>query len=90
MYKKTYKQGDAKPITSSTFGEKIGRFDMDQTVIEKEILEEYTNNRKDGSVEEIQIVVRDNGDTITAEIDFKDTDQYNYFIAPSWLIQLAE
>ena len=90
MYKKTYKQGDAKPITSGTFAEKLEQFDMSQTVIEKEILEEYTCIDKDGSADEIQIVIREKDGVMTAEIDFRDVEQFNHFVAPLWLIRLME
>lgn len=88
LFKKAYKQGKAKPITRSTFEDKMKRFDMSHTVTEREILEEYAYKGKDGRFGEAQIVIRVKDDEMIAVIDFKDVEQYNNFVPPAWLVRL--
>ena len=88
MAKKTYGKGKPKPITRSTFEEKRKRFDMSQTAVEQEILEEYAYVDKAGHPSTVQIVITATGGTMTAAIDFKDSEQYQNFVLPAWLIQI--
>ncbi|MDR0325180.1 MAG: hypothetical protein LBI19_03680 [Oscillospiraceae bacterium] len=85
FYKKTYTPGNAKPVTRSTFEARKRRFDISQTAIEREILEEYTYIDKSGLPCRVKIVMTDNGDTTTAVIDFEDREQYENFSSPAWL-----
>jgi hypothetical protein len=85
LFKKTYNNGEVKPTTRSTFDEKLKRFDMSQTVIKQEILEEYSYTDKNGKSETVEIVVRESDLVMTATIDFKDMAQYNNFVSPVWL-----
>jgi hypothetical protein len=68
LFKKTYNSGNAKPTTQSTFDEKLRGFDMGQTVIEQEILEEYDYTDKNGIPGSVQIVVRGKDMNMTATI----------------------
>jgi len=86
---KSYNQSKPKPITRSTFEDKMKRFDMSQTVIEREILEEYSYTDRNGHSDEVQIVITAKDDTMTAVIDFKDTEQHSNFICPAWLVKLS-
>lgn len=85
LFKKTYNQGNSKPITRSTFDEKLSRFDMSQTVIECEILEGYAYTDKNALPDHVQIVITEKAETMLATIDFKDTEQYANFSCPAWL-----
>jgi hypothetical protein len=87
FYKKTYIPGNAKPVTRSTFEAKRKRFDMSQTAIEREILEDYAYTDKNGLPGYVIIIMTDNGNTTTATIDFEDTAQYENFICPVWLAE---
>ncbi len=89
MAKKTYGKGKPKPITRSTFEEKRKRFDMSQTAVEQEILEEYAYTNRIGHPDAIQIVITVKGGTMTAVIDFKGAEQYQNFVSPVWLIPLS-
>ena len=84
--KKTYNQGKTKQITRESFGEKIKRFDVNQTVLEQEILEEYSYTDKNNRLDTVQIAVTEKDNKITAVIDFKDIEQYEYFVCPEWLL----
>ena len=86
---KFYTQSKPKPITRSTFEDKMKRFDMSQTVIEREFLEEYSYTDRNGHSDEVQIVITAKDDTMTAVIDFKDTEQHCNFICPAWLVKLS-
>lgn len=90
LFKKSYNQGRPKATTRSTFEEKLKRFDMSQTVVEREIVEEYTYTNKNNRFDEVQIVITVKEDKMTATIDFKDAEQYENFIAPAWLTRLNE
>lgn len=87
MSKKSYSHGKVKSITRSTFEEKLKRFDMSQTVVEQEIVEEYTYADKSGCSDEVQIVITVKEGKMTAAIDFKDAGQYENVICPAWLIK---
>ena len=89
MAKKTYGKEKPKPITRSTFEEKRKRFDMSQTAVEQEILEEYAYTGRIGHPDTVQIVITATGGTMTAVIDFKDAEQYHNFVPPVWLIPLS-
>jgi len=86
---KSYNKSKPKPITRSTFEDKLSRFDMSQTVTEREILEEYSYTDRNGHSDEVQIVITAKDDTMTAIIDFKDTEQHSIFICPAWLVKLS-
>ena len=88
MAKKTYGKGKPKPITLSTFEEKRKRFDMSQTAVEQEILEEYSFIDKVGHPGVVQIVITIKGGVMSAVIDFKHSEQYQNFVLPAWLIQI--
>lgn len=88
MSRKAYGKGKPKPITRSTFEEKRKRFDMSQTAVEQEILEEYAYVDKAGHPSTVQIVITATGGTMTAAIDFKDSEQYQNFVLLAWLIQI--
>jgi len=84
LFRKTY-GGGAKPTTQSAFDQKLKRFDISQTVIEREILEEYSYTDKNGKTDSVQIVVREEALRTTANIDFKDAEQHKDFVRPAWL-----
>ena len=86
MAKKTYGRGKPKPITRSTFEEKRKRFDMSQTAVEQEILEEYAYIDKAGHPGAVQIVITIKDGVMSAVIDFKDSEQSQSFTPPVWLI----
>ena len=90
LLKKTHDTGRSKPMTQSIFEDKLKRFDMSQTVKEQEVLEEYRYIDKNGQSDMVRIVVTVKGGSMTAVIDFKDTEQYKNFIKPAWLMQPAE
>ncbi len=85
LFKKTYNRDAAKPITQSSFTEKLNSFDMSQTEIKREILEEYRYTGKDSAAYNVQIVITEKDGVMAAVIDFSDTKQYENFIAPTWL-----
>ncbi len=85
LFKKTYRRLRPKPITRSTFDDKLKRFDMSKTSIEAEILEEYAYTGKNGRADAVQLVIREKGDMMTAVIDFRNTDQQMNFAAPPYL-----
>ena len=89
MAKKAYGKGKPKPITRSTFEEKRKRFDMSQTAVEQEILEEYAYIDKDGHLGTVQIAITIKDGAMSAVIDFKDSRQYQNFTPPVWLIPLS-
>ena len=89
MAKKTYGKGKPKPITRSTFEEKQKRFDMSQTAVEQEILEEYAYTDKAGHPGAVQIVITIKDGAMSAVIDFKDSRQYQNFTPPVWLMPLS-
>ena len=89
MAKKAYGKGKPKPITRSTFEEKRKRFDMSQTAVEQEILEEYAYIDKDGHLGTVQIVITIKDAVMSAVIDFKDSEQCQNFVPPVWLISLS-
>ncbi len=86
LFKKTYSRSAAKPITKSTFEEKLKRFDTSQTAIEKEIIEEYAYIGKNNAAEEVQIMITEKHGVMTASINFTGAEQHGNFIAPKWLI----
>jgi hypothetical protein len=85
FYKKTYDSGSAKPVTQSTFNEKLKHFDLGQTIIEQEIVGEYSYTDQTGKPDSVQIVVRERNLRLTATIDFKDAVQHERFACPAWL-----
>jgi hypothetical protein len=86
LYKKTYAGGNAKPTSQSTFDDKLSRFDLAQTAIEQEMVEEYAYTDKNGNSDSVQIAVRiKNGTDMTAAIEFNDMTQYECFAGPKWL-----
>ena len=87
--KKTYNHARPAPITRSTFDEKLRRFDLGQTVIEQEIVEEYAYADQAGNPDSVQIVVRDNASVMMASVDFKDAGQYKSFVGPAWLSRVV-
>lgn len=87
--KKHYNQGNSKSITKSTFEEKKKQFDMSETAVTREIVEEYAYTGEDGSPDELQIQVKVDGDEMIAVIDFKDESQLNNLVCPAWLIPPA-
>lgn len=89
MAKKAYGKGKPKPITRSTFEEKRKRFDMSQTAVEQEILEEYAYTDKAGHPGAVQIAITIKGGAISAVIDFRNSEQYQNFVRPVWLIPLS-
>jgi hypothetical protein len=86
MTKKTYGRGKPKSITKSTFEEKRKRFDMSQTTMEQEILEEYAYIDKAGHPGAVQIVITIKDGVMSAVISFKDSEQYQNSILPAWLM----
>ena len=88
LFGKTYDSGHVKTISQSVFDEKMRRFDMGQTVIAQEILEDYTYTDKAGGSDSVQVVVKERNLTMTAGIDFRDAEQYNRFAYPAWLMPL--
>jgi hypothetical protein len=86
--KKTYNQGRSKPISRGTFEEKLQRFNMSQTVVEREIVKDYNYVSKDGCSDNVQIQVIVRGGEMTAVIDFKDIGQARNFDCPNWLLPL--
>jgi len=89
LFKKSYNHGKPKSVTRSIFDDKMKRFDMSQTVTEREILEEYSYTDRNGYSGEVQIVIAAKDDDVTAVIDFKDTEQHSNFICPAWLAKLS-
>lgn len=87
LFKKTYHHGDSKLITRSTFDTKISQFDISQTAIEREILQEYTYIDKSNQPDHVQIIITDKAGTATASIDFHDAKQHENFVCPDWLIK---
>lgn len=88
LFNKTYMQCKPKLITRDTFNRKLKRFDMSQTVIEREILEDYNYIDKRSQPSHVQIVMIHKGDTVTATIDFDGSEQYENFTNPDWLVKL--
>lgn len=86
--KKTYSSRKPKPITCSTFDEKLKGFNMSNTLMEQEILEEYSYTDNAGHTDTIQIVIRIKNDIMSATVDFKDSEQYQNFVCPVWLVRL--
>jgi len=86
FYKKAYNSGKAKPTTRSTFEDKLKRFDMSNTAVEQETVEEYAYTDKSGRSDSAQIVIKELDGEMTAAIDFKDMAQYENFTCPAWLI----
>lgn len=90
MYRKSYQKKDkTKIVTRGTFEDKMKRFDINKTVKEQEIIEEYSyinkNNRSDTT--QIAITIKDN--IMTATISFKDIEQCKNFIYPVWFSNVA-
>lgn len=86
MYRKSYQNKDkTKILTHSTFEEKMKRFDMNKTIKEQEIIEDYAYINKNSRSDTIQIAVTIKDDTMTAVISFKDIEQYENFICPTWV-----
>lgn len=90
LYRKFYSKNKAKPITCGTFEDKLKRLDVDQTVVEREILEEYSYTDKSNRSDEVQIVITVKSDIMTAVIEFKDGEQHENFICPAWLVKLQD
>lgn len=91
MFRKSYQSKDkTKPITRSTYEEKIKRFDMSKTATEQEIVDEYAYVNKCNHSDEVQIVITSRDGIMTAVIEFKDIEQYENFICPEWLEKLKE
>ena len=86
MARKTYGRGKPKPITRSTFEEKRKRFDISQTAVEQEILEEHSYIDKAGHPDAVQIAITIKDGVMSAVISFKDSEQYQNSILPAWLI----
>ena len=89
LYKKAYDKGNAEAITQQIFEKKYKRFDISKTTVEREILHEYRYTGKNGNTDIVQIAVILKVDNITAFIEFKDAKQYENFIGPAWLVNLA-
>ena len=87
MAKKAYGKGKLKPITRSTFEEKRKRFDMSQTAVEQEILEEHAYIDKAGHPDAVQIAITIKDGVMSAVISFKDSEQYQNSILPAWLMR---
>jgi hypothetical protein len=77
--------GIAQLTTRDLFEEKLQRFDKSQTVVEKEILEEYAYVGKDGRPGSVRISVKSKGGRMTAVIYFADTEHLYHFVSPAWL-----
>ncbi|MDR0292978.1 MAG: hypothetical protein LBH95_02355 [Oscillospiraceae bacterium] len=90
MRKKAHGDSKTKPITRSTFEKRLKRFDIRQTAIETEIIEEYSYAGRDGSPDEVKIAIKMKDDAMSATIDFKDIQQFKNFSPPVWLISLKE
>ena len=88
--KKSYSRKDAKPITKSTFEEKMKRYDANKITAEQEILEEYGYTDKTGSFNKAQISISIKKESITAVIDFKDLEHYENFVCPAWLVDIIQ
>lgn len=88
LFKKSYSKGKPKPITRSTFEDKIKRFDMTQTVTEQEILEVYAYENKTSRRDEINIVTTTKSGAMTAAIEFINAKQYKNFVCPAWLTEI--
>ncbi len=86
MARKTHGRGKPKPITRSTFEEKRKRFDISQTAVEQEILEEHSYIDKAGHPDAVQIAITIKDGVMSAVISFKDSEQYQNSILPAWLI----
>jgi hypothetical protein len=83
-----YKQigcGDMKPISRKHFENERKRFDMHQTVVEKEITENLTYTDTNGKNNCVQLLIKIKANTATAEIVFEDVEQMNNFACPPWL-----
>jgi hypothetical protein len=85
FFKKAYGSGKPKAATRSAFDAKLRGFDLGQTIIEQEILEEYGYTDCSGEPASVQIVVKEKASKTTAAIDFKDETQHTNFIRPAWL-----
>jgi hypothetical protein len=83
--KKTYSKEKARPITQSTFEDRLKRFNADKTVIEQEILDEYGYTDKTGKLDKVQITVLIKSGRTLGVIDFKDAGQLENFVYPAWL-----
>jgi len=89
-FKKASNKGKSKMITRDIFNKKLKRFDMNQTVISKEILEDYAYTDRCNRPDEVQIILKEKNDNMVAIIDFKDMEQLNNFVCPAWLIKIIE
>ena len=89
FYCKKIGQNRPEPMTRSTFEAKMKRFDKSQTVVEQEIVETYVYRDRDGRYDETRVIIRAKAGSMTAEIDFKDIEQFNNFVRPTWLIPLV-
>ncbi len=86
LFMKTYRRLKPKPITRSSFDEKLKRFDISKTSIETEILEIYAYTGKNGRADAVQLVIREKGNTMTAVIDFRNSEHQENFAAPPYLL----
>lgn len=87
MSKKLYNSSQPKKITQSTFEEKLKGFDMSQTKVEQEILEEYSYTDNGGHSDNVQIVIKVKDEEMVATIDFKSMEQHQNFVCPAWLVR---
>ena len=85
--KKSYGKGKIKSMTRSTFEEKLKKFDMSKTVVEREFLEKYVYTDKTGKTDSVQIIITAKASGMTAVIDFKDAEQNINFVRPEWLVE---
>ena len=83
------KENEAKVLSRRKFGAKRKRFDMKDTAVRYEMLEEYYYIDRDKQLGMVQILIRTENGCTYAEIDFKNFKQYKNFVLPDWLICLA-
>ena len=89
MTKKNYKHSTVKNINKNRFNTMLGQFDISQTAIEQEILEEYGYIDKNNCSDSVQITTTIKNDILFATINFKNKNQHDSFVPPRWLIEIS-
>ncbi len=87
FYSKTYNIKAAKSVTQGAFTDRLMRWDMGETTVEREIVEEYSYIDRNGDACNAQLIITEKNSVMTAVIEFPDTEKLQNFIAPLWLVQ---
>ncbi|MCL2004297.1 MAG: hypothetical protein FWG72_09895 [Oscillospiraceae bacterium] len=80
----------AQLTTRALFEESLERFDISQTTIEREMLEDLEYTCKNGSPDKARVSVFEKGGKLEAVIEFRDTAQIRSFVRPSWFLPMFQ